>query len=350
MARSENLIGKRFGKLMVLDKQNVNKKILWECRCECGSTLLIRTSRLIGADKHRDKCIDCTGILWNKNEIDYLVENYKLIETVEIANNIKRTIKAITSKAKKLGLRKDVSLISNRIIKSNKLRTRDINIDSLIKIASKFITKREFRESDNYAYRRAKEIGFDLICPHIMDISYSLPQCILYEILYELLKSTIYMNDRKIIKPYELDLYIPSYNIAFEYDGSYWHANESAKENDKKKENLCIISGINLFRIKEKSKNYVVDIKNQLIEILDDLNLLTNKKISRKEILDIRIDSDFIRDKHHMIFFSYKSLHEFTKENYSLYRKLKKYNLVEKYCSHMEYDLPSNMKPPYIKI
>ena len=67
MARSENLIGKRFGKLMVLDKQNVNKKILWECRCECGSTLLIRTSRLIGADKHRDKCIDCTGILWNKN-------------------------------------------------------------------------------------------------------------------------------------------------------------------------------------------------------------------------------------------------------------------------------------------
>lgn len=350
MAKSENLIGKRFGKLLVLNKKNIGKKILWECRCECGSTLLIRTSRLTGADNHSDKCIDCIGILWKKNEIDYLVKNYKSMETVEIANNIKRTIKAITSKAKKLGLKKDVLLISNKIIKSNKSRTRDINIDSLIKIASKFITKREFREKDIYAYRKAKELGFDLICPHIIDISYSLPQCILYEILYEILKSDIYMNDRKIINPYELDLYIPSYNIAFEYDGSYWHANESAKENDKNKENLCINARINLFRIKEKSKNYTEDIKNQLIEILDDLNLLTNKKITEKEILDIRIDSDFIRDKHNMIFFSYESLYEFARENYSLYRKLKKNNLVEKYCSHMKYDLPPNMKPPYIKI
>lgn len=33
----------------------------------------------------------------------------------------------------------------------------------------------------------------------------------------------IITNDRKLIYPYELDIYIPKYNIAIEYNGTYWH-------------------------------------------------------------------------------------------------------------------------------
>lgn len=30
-------------------------------------------------------------------------------------------------------------------------------------------------------------------------------------------------NSRKIIAPYELDIYLPELKLAFEYDGTYWH-------------------------------------------------------------------------------------------------------------------------------
>lgn len=32
-------------------------------------------------------------------------------------------------------------------------------------------------------------------------------------------------NDRKVIKPYEIDILIPSISLAIEYHGDYWHAN-----------------------------------------------------------------------------------------------------------------------------
>ena len=30
-------------------------------------------------------------------------------------------------------------------------------------------------------------------------------------------------NDRTVIKPKELDIYLPELRLAFEYDGKYWH-------------------------------------------------------------------------------------------------------------------------------
>ncbi len=46
---NENLIGKRFGKLTVLEKteqRSSNGAFLWRCRCDCGNTSLVRTCDL----------------------------------------------------------------------------------------------------------------------------------------------------------------------------------------------------------------------------------------------------------------------------------------------------------------
>ncbi len=81
----------------------------------------------------------------------------------------------------------------------------------------------------------------------------------------------IMTNTRSIIRPYELDVYIPKKNLAFEYNGTYYHADpriykpsktifyKTAKEiwgKDKLKYELCIQSNIKLEIIWEADWKY----------------------------------------------------------------------------------------------
>ena len=54
---------------------------------------------------------------------------------------------------------------------------------------------------------------------------------------------------RKIIDGYEFDIYIPSKDLAIEYDGVYWHKDKSSKE--EKKDEFALKKGIRLVRIRE---------------------------------------------------------------------------------------------------
>ena len=44
-----------------------------------------------------------------------------------------------------------------------------------------------------------------------------------YDILCYTDDYEIVENSREIIKPYELDIYLPKLKIAFEFNGLYWH-------------------------------------------------------------------------------------------------------------------------------
>lgn len=47
MAILNNLIGKKFGRLTVIDRApNKNKKVYWICQCECGATVRVRADQL----------------------------------------------------------------------------------------------------------------------------------------------------------------------------------------------------------------------------------------------------------------------------------------------------------------
>ena len=56
-------------------------------------------------------------------------------------------------------------------------------------------------------------------------------------------------GDREQIKPYELDIFIPSVKVAVEYDGQAYH---STIERDIRKNHACIDKGIKIYRIREK--------------------------------------------------------------------------------------------------
>ena len=63
----------------------------------------------------------------------------------------------------------------------------------------------------------------------------------------------IITNSRNIIKPYELDIYIPSLNKAIEFNGNYWHYSKKhfIPGKHSEKSNLCHKNGIKLLHIRE---------------------------------------------------------------------------------------------------
>lgn len=67
-------------------------------------------------------------------------------------------------------------------------------------------------------------------------------------------------GSRNLIKPYELDLYVPDRNFAIEFDGLYWHC-ESSNSKDKtyhvNKTNLCENKNIRLFHIFDNEWNNI---------------------------------------------------------------------------------------------
>lgn len=53
------------------------------------------------------------------------------------------------------------------------------------------------------------------------------------------------LNDRQVLKPAELDIYVPSKKLAIEYDGMYWHSDEFKDATyHVKKTDECEKSGI----------------------------------------------------------------------------------------------------------
>lgn len=87
-------------------------------------------------------------------------------------------------------------------------------------------------------------------------------------------KFLIINNSRKIIPPYEIDVYIPDLKIAFEFNGDYWHSDDvirersgiSADEYHNRKVKLCADKGIDLFFVWESEWLDQRDIIEQRIQ------------------------------------------------------------------------------------
>jgi hypothetical protein len=107
-------------------------------------------------------------------------------------------------------------------------------------------------------------------------------------------------NDRKIITPLELDVYIPDLKLAFEFNGLYWH-NEINKENKYhlNKTELCEQQGIQLIHIWEDDWVYKQDIvKSIILNKLGRSNKIFARKCEIKEIIDNELVREFLNKNH----------------------------------------------------
>lgn len=113
-------------------------------------------------------------------------------------------------------------------------------------------------------------------------------------------KGKIEENNKKIIFPYELDIYIPEKGIAIEFDGLFWHSTLSilklykripTKEENEKIKNRhllksieCEKKGIRLIHIFEDEWNEKKDICKSIIA--SSLGIYNQKYMARKCIID----------------------------------------------------------------
>ena len=73
----------------------------------------------------------------------------------------------------------------------------------------------------------------------------------IYEFVAKLCDDTL-MSDREMISPYELDVVVPSAQLAIEYNGLYWHSDKYLQKNyHSMKSSLCNSVGYKLFHIFE---------------------------------------------------------------------------------------------------
>lgn len=89
------------------------------------------------------------------------------------------------------------------------------------------------------------------------------------------------INDRSLLKGKELDIFLPSYNIAIEYDGLFWHGELNKDKNYHiNKTNECNENGIRLIHIFEDEWVYKKEIIKSMLKNLFNKN--NNSIFARK--------------------------------------------------------------------
>ena len=106
-------------------------------------------------------------------------------------------------------------------------------------------------------------------------------------------------NSRSIIYPYELDIFLPEFNLGIEINGSYWHSEKfKEKKAHLNKYNLCKEKGIRLISIweweylKDKDK-----IENFIRNLISEKIKLQARKLKIKEV-SIKEQREFLENNH----------------------------------------------------
>lgn len=114
-------------------------------------------------------------------------------------------------------------------------------------------------------------------------------------------EENVILNSKQILKSkQELDIFIPSHNLAFEFNGLYWH-NELNKEKDYhlNKTISCNEQNIRLFHIFEDEWNLKQDIVKSMINNILQKNVI--KIYARKcqiRLVDSKTSKEFLEENH----------------------------------------------------
>ena len=144
-----------------------------------------------------------------------------------------------------------------------------VNDDDLFRIEYERIgfmgIRLEYGVSSQIIRSRCKRLGLEY------DLNLTQPEQIIFNILSDF-TSNIIVRDRTIIKPWELDFYLPDHSLAIEICGLAWHSEVFGKKDrqyHKTKMDLCNKAGIRLITIfDDEIEDKLAIVKNRLQYIL----------------------------------------------------------------------------------
>lgn len=261
----------------------------------------------------KQEIIDLKKDIWkSKSDEEISKISEKRIKTNKERYNIDYTFKLddIKDKIRKTNLEKyghvNPSMnndIKDKIITTMKL-THDeksfINIDDLVEILDDsfyincVICDSVFEISKPLYYKRNEYNT--TICTNCNPISKNVSgkEIELLNFIKGIYNGEIIENDRSILEGKELDIYLPEKNIAFEFNGLYWHS-ELYKDNKYhySKYKRCKEKGVELFQIYEDSWDNNKDLVKSMI--INKLGLTKNKLYARKCEVKVIDDNDILK-------------------------------------------------------
>lgn len=266
------------------------------------------------------------SILWFYNKP---ADVYKKLSHIPL-----NVIKYKASKEKMIRHPYVIYSIKEEIINRNKTLGSGITHESALQTASTCSSLNELTQNHpkTYHYLRRHNL-LESAKKGFLYKRFNYIENFLAEVVRRVLKTEVIVNDRKTIKPLELDLYVPSLNIAFEYDGIRFHSSKEAKEKENHKNQVCKDKGISLYRIKEKDKsksseNNILDTLNSFGFDASGINILEVKKV----VFESQWDSGTVRDT----VSKYSSLIEVWTHEPRLYDLVTRLGLQEEYFSGLK--------------
>jgi len=319
------------GKKLTIDVKDLQKNSHYKITAICDKCKTQKTLSYYAYNKNIKKydtylCNNCKQIKIEKtNMIKYgtkrPIQNKEIRKKLE-QTNLKKYNNKIASKntniinkiiSTNLKRWNETSSAKNIIIKT---KQRNTIIGKLLKkyksynILSIVDDQCEFKCNKNHIYhisfsnlhnRLKQKSTLCTICNPINDNNISDKEIQILKFINIYYNDKILHSNRNIIPPLELDIYLPDLNLAFEFNGLYWHS-ESYKDKNYhlNKTEECEQKGIQLIHIWEDDWVYKQDIIKSII--LNKLGKTPNKIYGRKtevrEVFDNKLVREFLNKNH----------------------------------------------------
>lgn len=150
-----------------------------------------------------------------------------------------------------------------------------------------------------FYYRINSSVNLCTKCNPISENS-SIKQTDVYNFIKCNYNSIVLQNDSNIIKPFEVDIFLPDINLAIEFNGVFWHSSKfKDKDYHKSKYEKSIQNNINLITIWEDDWILKQDIVKSFI--LNKLNKTPNRIFARKCVIrevEYKKSKLFLDDNH----------------------------------------------------
>ena len=296
--------------------KNISKYNIYCCSGKCAQFKNIKTNNeKYGTDYPtqseivKNKTKNTNIINWGFNNVfeSDIIKN-KIIETNNInygvdypQQNKEILEKSNNTNTKRYGFNRPSKniIIKNKIIETDKLNLKnkfnniiDINYDTnnIVMLCEKGhqfnIHLKTLRTRNNNKH------NICTICNPITKFVSTIENDLL-NFIKENYQDKIIINNRKIINPLEIDIYLPKLKLAFEFNGMYWHSELNKDKNYHKiKTDLCLEKGIDLFHIYEDDWNHKQEIIKSII--LNKLNIF--KIIDEVEIREVDDVKEFLHN------------------------------------------------------
>jgi len=204
-------------------------------------------------------------------------------------------------------------LIAKKSIESNKKRTLQARIDTISRMKAYGFNINDINGnymsvqcmqcstefSRTYQYATKSKINYEMcpVChPPLGGTSKAEKEIALFLEQY----TTVKRNSRSIISPQELDIYLPEFNIAIEYNGLYWH-NELRKDKNYHitKTNECLEKDIQLIHVFEDEYMNNPDIvKSRLLFMIGQNNTTIYARKCKVVAITPKEANSFIKQNH----------------------------------------------------